>query len=122
MLSSSPAYIVSVCSDYLLLVMATQGRGTLTNPQYHTPPSLQLSSRQTWPALHNLQQQPYDGVVEITVRRLQDFVDARNDPYYLDTVVKDEECVFLLSLFSDVPTWRCFVSVQSLRKGQKADG
>jgi hypothetical protein len=40
-----------------------------------------------------LEVQKWDGVVEITVRSIKDFVDARKDKYYLETVIPDEEYV-----------------------------
>lgn len=63
----------------------------LTDRQYHTPPSLQKATLDKWPDLSDFPQQPYDGVVEITVKSVQDFYDARQDPYYKEHVIPDEE-------------------------------
>ena len=56
--------------------------------QYHTPPSLQTSSIDTFP---NLTASPYDGVVELVVRDVADFVRATQDPFYKEHVIPDEE-------------------------------
>lgn len=39
----------------------------------------------------HVESQPWDGVVEITVRDVQDFVNARQDPFYVEKVIADEE-------------------------------
>lgn len=48
-------------------------------------------TREKWPDLVQVEPQPWDGVVEITVRDVQDFIDARNDPFYIQRVIADEE-------------------------------
>lgn len=59
--------------------------------QYHTPKSLLQPTKDKWPDLAYVEPQPWDGVVEITVKDIQDFIDARNDPFYTEKVIGDEE-------------------------------
>ncbi|ETN41587.1 uncharacterized protein HMPREF1541_03523 [Cyphellophora europaea CBS 101466] len=65
--------------------------GILKYTQYHTPKSLETEARTKWLELGQLERQPWDGVVEITVKDIKDFYDARNDPFYIEKVIADEE-------------------------------
>ena len=62
-------------------------------PQYHTPPSLRQPTLDSFPELKaaQLPALPYDGVVEIIVKDIADFADARQDPFYKEHVMPDEE-------------------------------
>ncbi|KPI35376.1 uncharacterized protein AB675_9895, partial [Cyphellophora attinorum] len=64
--------------------------GIVKYVQYHTPSFIKDETVETWEELKDLEMQQWDGVVEITVRRIKDFVNARKDKYYLGTVIPDE--------------------------------
>ena len=61
--------------------------------QYHTPPSLRGPALDSFPELKEagLPALPYDGVVEMVVRDVADFAKARQDPFYKEHVIPDEE-------------------------------
>jgi hypothetical protein len=59
--------------------------------QYHTPRSLLEPTISKWPDLAHIEPQSWDGVVEITVKDIKDFAEARNDPFYINKVIADEE-------------------------------
>lgn len=63
----------------------------LSESQYHTPKSLLEPTKQVWPELGHIEPQPWDGVVEITVKDIKDCYNARNDPFYINKVIADEE-------------------------------
>ena len=67
--------------------------GVVKYTQYHAPPSLHSSTLESFPELKGAGAQPlpYDGVVEIVVRRIEDFANARQDPFYKEHVIADEE-------------------------------
>ncbi len=61
--------------------------------QYHTPPSFRGPALESFPELKEagLPALPYDGVVEIVVKDVADFAKARQDPFYKEYVIPDEE-------------------------------
>lgn len=59
---------------------------TLRHNKYHTRP--QYKDMLDKPTLN------YDGMADFWVRRYEDFENAYKDPYYLETVKKDEEYLF----------------------------
>ena len=62
--------------------------------QYHTHSSSYTSAEKDFPDLKGMQKLEYDGVAEFWMRDASYFHKAREDPYYKEVVLPDENKLF----------------------------